>query len=233
MSIDKIICVGKNYLDHAKELGDAVPKKPILFLKPASVLKQASGWSKKIQVKFPSEDTAVQPECEIVLRMAHDGYRMTNEEAKQAISDLTIGLDMTLRTRQAELKKQGHPWTTAKVFKDAAILGPWIPYQQFNNYLEAEFQLLLNGTLKQCAKGAEMMMHPESLIVYISQFFPLKAGDIIYTGTPSGVTAISKGTTAELRWHNHSYNVIWEQHSANATTAQWSLTLSTTLTSCT
>ena len=210
MAIDKIICVGKNYLDHAKELGDAVPDKPVLFLKPASVLKQASGWNEQIHLNFPSEDTAVQPECEIVLRIAHDGYRMSYEDARNAISDITLGLDMTLRARQSELKKHGHPWTTAKVFKDAAILGPWIPYLQFNNYMETEFQLFIDGTLRQCAKGTDMMMRPEDLLVYISQFFPLKSGDVIYTGTPAGVTSISENTTAEVRWGNHSYSVKWE-----------------------
>ncbi len=210
MSVDKIVCVGKNYLDHAKELGDTVPEQPVLFLKPASVLKQASGWEEEMCVDFPVGDTAVQPECEIVFRVAHDGYQMTYQEAKNAISDVTLGLDMTLRARQSELKKQGHPWTTAKVFKDAAILGPWIPFNQFNDYMETEFQLLIDGTLKQCAKGADMMMHPVDLIVYISQFFPLKSGDLIYTGTPAGVTSISRNTTAEVRWHNYSYRVKWE-----------------------
>jgi 2-keto-4-pentenoate hydratase/2-oxohepta-3-ene-1,7-dioic acid hydratase in catechol pathway len=209
MSIDKIICVGKNYLEHAKELGDAIPDKPVLFLKPPSVLKQVSAWDEQILLDFPADDTAVQPECEMVLRVAHDGYRMTYEDASNGISDLTLGLDMTLRTRQSELKKLGHPWTTAKVFKDAAVIGPWIPYHHFNNYMDTEFQLLIEGTLRQCAKGSEMMMHPIDLLVYISQFFPLKSGDIIYTGTPAGVTSIARGTRAELRWLNHSYNVQW------------------------
>ncbi|WP_131762377.1 fumarylacetoacetate hydrolase family protein [Legionella jamestowniensis] len=210
MSFDKIICVGKNYLEHAKELGDEVPEKPVLFLKPASVLRQVSGWGEQIQVGFPHEDTEVQPECEIALRLAHDGYKMTIEDARTAIADITLGLEMTLRARQAKLKKQGHPWTTSKVFKDAAIIGPWIPYEQFNEYMSAEFQLLLDGTLRQCAKGTDMMMYPEDLLVYISQFFPLKAGDIIYTGTPAGVTSISESTTAELRWKNYFYTVKWQ-----------------------
>ncbi|MDR3502407.1 MAG: fumarylacetoacetate hydrolase family protein [Legionella sp.] len=209
MSIDKIVCVGKNYLEHAKELGEAMPEKPVLFLKPASVLQQATFWGEQLVLDFPSEDNAVQPECEIVLRIANDGYRMGTEEAKNAISDVSLGLDMTLRTRQSALKKQGHPWTTAKVFKDAAILGPWIPYQQFTDYLETAFQLSIDGSLRQCAKGSEMMMRPEDLLVYISQFFPLKVGDVIYTGTPAGVTSISKGSQAELRWRDYSYQVKW------------------------
>lgn len=209
MSIDKIICVGKNYLDHAKELGDSVPEKPVLFLKPASVLQQITHWGGVLDADFPGGDSAVQPECELVLRMACDGYCMTQEEAKSAISDVTLGIDMTLRIRQSTLKKQGHPWTTAKVFKDAALLGPWISVQQCTHYLESEFQLIIDGTLRQSAKGIEMMMKPEDLLVYISQFFPLKAGDIIYTGTPAGVTSITKGTMAEVRWGDHFYRIQW------------------------
>lgn len=209
MTIDKIVCVGKNYLEHALELGDAVPEQPVLFLKPASVLKQARNWGDELKLRLPQEDSMVQPECEIVLRVAHDGYKMTIDQAKEAISAVSLGLDMTLRARQTALKKQGHPWTTAKVFHEAAVLGPWIPYQQFGNYLETEFSLLIDGSVKQCAKGAAMMMQPEDLLVYISQFFPLKAGDLIYTGTPAGVTTITTNSRAELCWGDYSYHVTW------------------------
>lgn len=209
MSIDKIVCVGKNYLEHAKELGDKIPEQPVLFLKPASVLRQALYWGEQMELSFPQQDAMVQPECEIVLRLSHDGYNMTVEQAREAISDLSLGLDMTLRARQTELKKQGHPWTTAKVFNEAAVLGPWIPYQEFKNYLDTEFKLLIDGTIKQCAKGRAMMMQPEDLIVYISQFFPLKAGDVIYTGTPAGVTTITKNSHAQLCWGSCSYSVMW------------------------
>lgn len=210
MSIDKIVCVGKNYLDHAKELGDVVPEKPVLFLKPASVLKQVLSWGDMLHLDFPSDETVVHPECEIVLRLAKDGYKMTIEDTKNAISHISLGLDMTLRTRQAELKKQGHPWTTAKVFPDAAVLGSWIPYQSFPEYMDTTFQLCVDEDLKQCAKGADMMMKPEELLVYISHFFPLKSGDIIYTGTPAGVSAISPNTVAILQWGAYSYSVNWK-----------------------
>lgn len=210
MSIDKIICVGKNYLDHARELGDTIPEKPVLFLKPASTLRQIPHWGEHMTLDFPDNDPAVQPECEIVLRVAHDGYQMTYEQAKNAISDLTLGLDMTLRTRQSALKKQGHPWTTAKVFKDAAVLGPWIPYLQFNQYMDTAFQFTMNGIPCQRAKGTEMMMKPHDLLVYISHFFPLKTGDIVYTGTPAGVTSILKSATAEIRWDTRWFKVTWK-----------------------
>lgn len=118
--MDKIICVGKNYLAHAQELGDAVPEKPVLFLKPPSVLKQAFEWNSSLCVTFPS-DTAVQPECELVMRVGQDAYQLTETEAKQIISHVSVGLDMTLRAKQTALKQQGHPWTLAKVFKDSRV----------------------------------------------------------------------------------------------------------------
>jgi len=210
MAIDKIICVGKNYLDHAIELGDRVPEKPVLFLKPASVLKQALHWGEQLNVYFPSEDTAVQPECEIALRVARDGFNLTLEEARESIAAVTLGLDMTLRTRQTQLKAQGHPWTISKVFMDAAILGPWIPYNSFENYLDTEFKLIIDDYICQCARGREMRMQPEELLCYISQFFPLKTGDIIFMGTPAGVTTVQRGITAELRWGQYHYRVRWE-----------------------
>lgn len=95
-------------------------------------------------------------------------------------------------------------------FFDAAILGPWIPCHEFRDYMDSEFQLLIDGTLSQCAKGSDMMMRPDDILVYISQFFPLKAGDIIFTGTPAGVTNISKGAIAQLRFGHYSYNVQWK-----------------------
>jgi len=209
MLTDKIICVGKNYLDHALELGDPVPEKPVIFLKPASVLKQAMHWGESIQAIFPDDNEAVQPECEIVLCLARDGYNMTAHDAKQSIGAVSLGLDMTLRTRQAQLKKQGHPWTTAKVFPDAAIIGPWVPHQQFTDFMTCEFMLSLDGRLSQRAKGIEMMMHPIDLLMYVSQFFPLKAGDIIFTGTPAGVSSVVRGSTAQLQWGSYDYSVQW------------------------
>ena len=92
---------------------------------------------------------------------------------------------------------------------DAAILGPWIPYDSFENYMDVEFQFTIDGSLRQCAKGREMMMPPEALLVYISKYFPLKANDIIFTGTPAGVTSVSRNSTAELRWDKYSYRVNW------------------------
>lgn len=207
--IDKIICVGKNYLEHAKELGDKIPEKPVLFLKPPSILKQVKNWNETVSAKFPENVGEVHHECEIVLRVAKDVYQLKAEQTDGVIDAVTLGLDMTLRERQAQLKKAGHPWTTAKVFVDAAIIGPWINIKEFPNYINQEFSLKINDQQKQCGYGKEMMMQPNELLVYISHLFPLCAGDIIFTGTPAGVGPVAVGDTATLVWDQNQYHVRW------------------------
>lgn len=207
--MDKIICVGKNYLEHARELGDDVPEKPVIFLKPPSVLRQANNWNDTIQASFPKGKGEVHPECEMILQVGFDGYQLTPEQAKNAIESVSLGLDMTLRTHQAQLKKSGHPWTTAKVFLDAAIIGPWIPITEFKNYMDIEFSMSIDGIQRQYAFPSEMMMKPVDLLIYISQFFPLCAGDIIFTGTPVGVSPINEDSIVEMHWGEKKYSVKW------------------------
>jgi 2-keto-4-pentenoate hydratase/2-oxohepta-3-ene-1,7-dioic acid hydratase in catechol pathway len=198
MAIDKIICIGKNYLEHAKELGDAVPEKPVLFLKPPSVLLQAKSWGETVQAKYPAGFEAIQPECELVLQIKN-----------QQIFAVTIGLEMTLRALQTQLKQNGHPWTTAKVFPDAAIIGPWLPITDCKNYLEIPFSLELNGKLCQQACGNTMMTKPRELLTYITSYFPLCDHDIIFTGTPAGVTSIAPHAKAMVRLGERAFQVQW------------------------
>lgn len=209
MRIDKIICVGKNYLDHARELGDAIPEKPVIFLKPVSILKQASQWNTNIYATLPSHQGEVHYECEIVLRVCQSGYCMTRELAEKALDAVTIGLDMTLRDVQTKLKKNGHPWTIGKVFPDAAMIGPWILLQDFPDFMTTPFSLTLDGKLRQQDCASSMMIKPVDLLVYISQFFPLCAGDLIFTGTPAGVGAVHPGSKAQLQWGDYQYEVCW------------------------
>lgn len=199
MTIDKIICVGKNYLEHAKELGDTIPEKPVIFLKPLSVLQQCSHWDDTIEVEFPKNRGEVHHEIEIVVQIGETGK----------IAAITLGLDMTLRTEQAKLKKAGHPWTTGKVFKDAAIIGPWIKIDDFPQYLYNQFSLTIDDTVRQQAYGREMTMLPSELINYISQFFPICKGDIIFTGTPAGVGAVFPNQVAILQWNKYLFKVRW------------------------
>lgn len=203
MSFDKIICVGKNYLDHARELGDPVPEKPVLFLKPPSVLKQATAWGQTLVAHFPPDCTEAHYETEIVLQM---------KQGK--IAAVTLGLDMTLRERQSLLKKNGHPWTTGKVFVDAALIGPWIPIQEFQDFMSTPFSFKLDGETKQQAHGQDMTFKPDELIPYINEFFPICENDLIFTGTPAGVGPVKAGSKALLSWGNFQYSVEW--HTAPA-----------------
>ncbi|MFM8269676.1 MAG: fumarylacetoacetate hydrolase family protein, partial [Pseudomonadota bacterium] len=118
-------------------------------------------------------------------------------------------LDMTLRDVQAELKKNGHPWTISKVFKDAAVVGPWIKLSEFPHWEKEEFQLEINGQVKQKASAQEMILSAFNSVSYIHDFFPLCPGDIIFTGTPKGVGPVQSGMKGKLKWGPVEYGVIW------------------------
>ena len=188
--MDKIICVGKNYLEHALELGDAIPDYPVLFLKPPSVLVQASQGCGPLELRLPREKGEVHFESEIVVKLG----------ANLEIEALTLGLDMTLRGLQGQLKKQGHPWEVSKVFRDSAVIGPWISFSEFEDYLEEEFLFTLDGSIRQRARGRQMTILPQFCLDYAKSCFPLCPGDLIFTGTPAGVGKVTPGQVGELRW---------------------------------
>jgi len=198
--MDKIVCVGKNYPEHAKELGEPVPEKPVIFLKPPSVLKQSRSWSAPLEAQFPKNSGEVHYECEIVLKLG----------ANRAVEAVTLGLDMTLRERQTILKKNGHPWTTGKVFKDAAILAPWILLKEFPTYMGIEFSFAVDGVVKQKGCGNEMRMKPNEILAYVEGFFPLCPGDVIFTGTPAGVGPIGLGQIGTISWGTRNQSVTWK-----------------------
>ena len=213
--MDKIVCVGKNYLDHAKELGDALPERPVLFIKPPSVLRAARKVGERLQLRLPPGAPEVHYECEIVIRLNRDGFCMSLEEAKAAIGDVTLGLDMTLREVQSRLKQQGHPWELSKTFLDSAVVGPWMPIKDAPRYLEEPFILSIDGVVKQQASGNQMSMRPDACIAYISQHFPLRSGDLIFTGTPAGVGPVVQGQLAELVWgEKWRFSASWENYSS-------------------
>jgi 2-keto-4-pentenoate hydratase/2-oxohepta-3-ene-1,7-dioic acid hydratase in catechol pathway len=193
--MDKLICVGKNYLEHAQELGDAVPEMPVLFLKPPSV---AVAVQQKGEVELPKGVGSIHHECEIVVQIDHQGV----------IQAVSLGLDMTLREVQGALKKQGHPWEISKVFRGSAILGPWIRLHDFPNYLGEEFTFSLDGKVCQRGRGSQMRLSPEKCISYANQHFPLCDGDVVFTGTPAGVGPVVPGQLAEVKWGKYlSYQV--------------------------
>lgn len=198
--MDKIICVGKNYLEHAKELGDAVPEKPVLFLKPPSTLVKVD---QSTTITLPKNRGQIHPECEIVGRI-----RMTARGPE--IDAVTLGLDMTLRDIQGQLKKNGHPWEISKVFAGSSIIGPWISLSEFPDYLEKEFSFSVQGEIKQKGKGNQMRVLPLDCLRAAEESFPICDGDLIFTGTPAGVGPVLSGQISELRWENKlRFKVEW------------------------
>lgn len=209
-NIDKIICIGKNYLEHVAEFGDVIPAKPIIFLKPGSILKQIKSWNETTKIELPQTDETTDYECEIVLRIKENGYMLSHEQAEKIIDAITIGFDMTLRSLQAVQKERRYPWCTSKVFINSAIVGPWIKIQDFPNYFDTEFSFKLNDELKQKAFPHEMYFKPAELIAYASHCFPLCAGDIFFTGTPAGVGPVKSGDVGKVNWSKYNYAVVWK-----------------------
>lgn len=211
--MDKIICVGKNYTDHASELGDIHPEKPVLFIKPPSVLRKALRNNDVLELCLPSHSNQVHHEIELVFRIDRDGFRMNIEQAQEALGAVTVGLDMTLRDLQTEAKKRGTPWTTGKVFPDAAVVGPWIELSDSREILQQEFILSIDGSIKQRAKIKDMSHSPAECLAYASQFFPICAGDILFTGTPVGVGPVDVGQYGTLQFGSVNYSVKWVSRS--------------------
>jgi 2-keto-4-pentenoate hydratase/2-oxohepta-3-ene-1,7-dioic acid hydratase in catechol pathway len=200
MNLDKIICFGKNYEDHCQEIGEKKLDQPVIFIKPSSCLVQAKNWSDHLQISRLSSTEHLNDlnyECEVVLKLATGGYKMSPEEAKLAISHYSIGLDMTLRQLQRNLKENGHPWTVAKVFPNSAIIGPWIECT-YEDLADIQFALKLNGELKQNSQLQNMILNPQQLVQYASNFFQLCPGDIIFTGTPAGIGQLISPSSVEL-----------------------------------
>jgi 2-keto-4-pentenoate hydratase/2-oxohepta-3-ene-1,7-dioic acid hydratase in catechol pathway len=211
--MDKIVCVGKNYLDHVREMGGPAPEKPVLFIKPPSVLRAARAIGDRMQLRVPPGATELHHECEIVVRINTDGFQMTLKEAEDAISEVALGLDMTLRDVQSKLKQQGHPWEASKTFLDAAVIGPLLKLKDVPRYLDEPFVFALDGEVRQKGVGKDMGLKPAECVAYASQHFPLKAGDLIFTGTPAGVGPVRAGQVGELSWgERYRFTVAWADY---------------------
>lgn len=201
-SIGKVVCVGRNYAAHAEELGNEVPKAPILFMKPASsVVSIRQG----VVRPNPALYGETHYEAELCVQLAADLSAATIEEAKQAIGGVTLGLDLTLRELQTELKGKGHPWERAKCFDGACVLGDWLDPQVFGDFTDIHYQLTINDALKQDGDSALMLFPVYELLVNISHAFSLQAGDVIMTGTPSGVGVLQAGDQLSLKLGAHEW----------------------------
>jgi 2-keto-4-pentenoate hydratase/2-oxohepta-3-ene-1,7-dioic acid hydratase in catechol pathway len=182
----KIICIGRNYSDHARELNNAVPDKPVWFMKPDTALLKDNA-----PFYYPEFTNDLHYECELVLRVCKAGRHIDEAFAPGYMDQLSLGIDFTARDVQEEKKKKGLPWEEAKAFDGSAVLGKWIPADRFP--LPLLFTLEKNGEIVQTGNTADMLFSPAKVIAYVSRFITLKVGDLIYTGTPAGVGPVTIG----------------------------------------
>ena len=186
--IGKIVCVGRNYAEHAKELGNEVPEKPVIFLKPASAIIYSGD-----KIIYPNFSNEMHHEVELVLLISKTVNNADSKLAEQTIAGYGVGLDMTLRDIQNVLKKKGHPWTIAKCFDTSAVLGEFISKQDYNLTLDEEISLQVNREVRQKEKLNKMIFNPVEIVEYISSLMTLEEGDLVFTGTPAGVGKVEKG----------------------------------------
>lgn len=202
--IGKVVCVGRNYAEHARELGNEVPKTPILFMKPASSVVSVRS---DIVRPDPSTYGDTHYEAELCVQLSADLSAATVEQAKQAIGGVTVGLDLTLRDLQSKLKEKGHPWERAKCFDGACVLADWLVPQAFGDFSKVSYQLAINDELRQDGDSAMMLFPVYELLAEISHAFSLQAGDVIMTGTPSGVGILQANDQLKLTLGVHEWQV--------------------------
>ena len=183
----KIICVGRNYASHIDELQNEKPKEPLLFLKPDTSILQ-----KNQPFFIPNFTTDIHYEVEILVRINRIGKHIQTKFATKYYQEIGLGIDFTARSIQKELKEKGLPWEKAKAFDGSTIIGDWISKTNFKDLNNLSFSLERNGSLVQASNTSCMLWKIDELISYISEYFTLKIGDILFTGTPSGVGAIYK-----------------------------------------
>ena len=186
----KIICIGRNYVDHAKELNNPLPKNPIIFMKPPTAL--------LIDNKpfyYPDFTKNLHYEAEIVLKVCKNGRHVEPEFASTYYEEIGFGIDFTARDLQDELKSKGHPWEIAKAFDFSAPLSAFISRDSLSDSKNIHFTMTKNGVLVQEGHTSDLIFSFEELICYISRFFRLQVGDYIFTGTPAGVGPVQIGDT--------------------------------------
>jgi len=183
----KIICVGRNYVEHAKELNNPVPTVPLLFMKPASTIVEMGG-----ELTIPRDLGECHIETEIALLITKPLTNASIDECRSAIGGVGLGFDLTLRDLQSTLKKKGHPWERAKCFDGSCPLSEFVALTGDENLQAIGLTLELNGKRQQQGLASEMLFSIPTLLAEISQCFSLQPGDIVLTGTPAGVCALSQ-----------------------------------------
>ena len=182
----KIICIGRNYAAHIEELNNERPASPVIFIKPDSAV-----LPKKQPFYIPEFTENVHYEVELLVKIKKVGKHISEKFAHTYYDEIGLGVDLTARDLQSELKSKGLPWEKAKGFDGSAIIGKWVPKSNFPDLNNINFELTLNGEVVQEGNTSLMLWKIDEIIAYVSQFFMLKKGDIIFTGTPAGVGKIT------------------------------------------
>ena len=184
----KIICIGRNYAEHAKELNNAIPTEPVFFMKPdTALLKDGEPFY------YPDITKDLHHEIEIVIKINKVGKHIDEQFAHKYYDEIGLGIDFTARDLQAECKAKGLPWEKAKAFDQSAPIGKFISKDKLGNLSEIEFELKINGQSRQFGNTKDLLFSFDQIISYVSKYVTLKVGDLIYTGTPSGVGAVEIG----------------------------------------
>jgi 2-keto-4-pentenoate hydratase/2-oxohepta-3-ene-1,7-dioic acid hydratase in catechol pathway len=184
----KIICVGRNYAAHAKELNNAVEEEPVIFLKPDTAL-----LNNNQDFYLPDFSNEIHYETEVVVKINKPGKHIEEKFAHRYYDSVSVGIDFTARDLQSILKAKGLPWERAKAFDGSAVIGSFLPLADAGIISNLNFSMELNGQKVQAANTSEMVFSVDKVIAFVSRFITLKTGDLIYTGTPQGVGKVSAG----------------------------------------
>jgi 2-keto-4-pentenoate hydratase/2-oxohepta-3-ene-1,7-dioic acid hydratase in catechol pathway len=183
----KIICIGRNYREHAAEMGNSIPDEPLFFLKPdSSILKNNKPFF------LPDFSDEIHYEAEIVIRICKLGKAIEEKFAHRYYDAVTLGIDITARDLQRRQSERGEPWEICKSFDGSAPLGKFLLVSELGNIHDLHFRLEKNGETVQQSSTADLIFGIDTIIAYVSRFFTLKTGDLIFTGTPSGVGPLHK-----------------------------------------
>lgn len=182
----KIICIGRNYAEHAKEMNAAVPTEPVFFLKPDTALIRDNQ-----PFYYPDFSSEIHHEVELVLKISKAGKNIDPAFAHKYYEEIGIGIDFTARDIQAKCKEKGLPWEKAKAFDGSAPIGQFINKKELPDVANINFHLTLNGKEVQKGNTKDLLFSFDAVVAYVSKFFTLKTGDLIYTGTPEGVGPVN------------------------------------------
>jgi len=188
----KIICIGRNYANHIEELKNERPAEPVVFMKPDSAI-----LLKQHPFVIPEFSEDIHHEIELIVKISKVGKYIEPKFAHKYYDEISVGIDFTARDLQAKLKEKGLPWEKAKAFDGSAVIGEFLPKNQFVSLENITFELTNNNSTVQKGNSEMMLWNIDELVSYVSQFFTLKIGDIIFTGTPEGVAAVKPDDVLE------------------------------------